>query len=275
MSAPKRLRLLNQGFSGDIASANTEASNNEYAPDSSGEKFRNRILTCLAISPAGRPLKNFNTVPELLRAFRDAIKAHRSLFLDGKILHRDISENNIIITDPKEADGFSGMLIDMDLATKVRDDGTNERSEAQQMTGTLQFMAIEVLEMALPQADHDLNHTYRHDLESFFYVFLHICISYGWPDGKKWKINPLQNWYTGSYKNVVAAKSGHMDRGRLESIVLPEFSPGFDCVKDLARTLRDALFLKGALYTSTPEKPSFVYDPMIRAFDDAIEHLQS
>lgn len=73
----------------------------------------------------------------------------------------------------------------MDLATEVKEDGTNERSKALQMTGTLEFMAIEVLEMALPEARHDLNHTYRHDLESFFYVFLHVCISYGWPDGNK------------------------------------------------------------------------------------------
>ncbi len=28
------------------------------------------------------------------------------MYVDGKVLHRDIPENNIIITDPKEADGF-------------------------------------------------------------------------------------------------------------------------------------------------------------------------
>ena len=274
-STPKRLRLVNQDCGEGISSVKTEVSNDEQAIDSSEKKFTNRILTCLAISPAGRPLKNFNTVPELLRAFRDAIKAHRSLFLDGKILHRDISENNIIVTDPEEADGFSGMLIDMDLATKVRDDGTNERSEAQQMTGTLQFMAIEVLEMALPQADHDLNHTYRHDLESFLYVFLHICISYGWPERQKWKINPLQNWYTGPYKSIARTKRGDMGRGGFENFILPEFSPAFNCVKDLARTFRDTLFLTGDLYIDTPEKPSRLYDPMIKAVDDAIEHLQS
>jgi hypothetical protein len=52
----------------------------------------------------------------MLIALCDAVKAHRSLFVKAKILHRDISENNIIITDPKTADGCTGMLIDLDLA---------------------------------------------------------------------------------------------------------------------------------------------------------------
>lgn len=61
---------------------------------------------------------------------------HRSLFEKVKILHRDILENNIIITDPEMADDFTGMLIDLDLAI---DDG--KRTGARQMTGTMEFMA--------------------------------------------------------------------------------------------------------------------------------------
>ncbi|OJD17655.1 hypothetical protein AJ78_02246 [Emergomyces pasteurianus Ep9510] len=64
-------------------------------------------------------------------------KAHRSLYLDENILHRDISENNIIITDPDKADGHSGMLIDLDLAKEVG----SERSGARHQTGTMDFMA--------------------------------------------------------------------------------------------------------------------------------------
>ncbi len=118
-------------------------------PGITQEKFQNRELLCLAISPAGRPLRKFDGVPELLKAFRDSIKAHMSLFLAG-ILHRDISENNIIVTNPDECNGFSGMLIDLDLATNVGENGKNEHSGAQVMTGTMQFMAIEVLRGALP-----------------------------------------------------------------------------------------------------------------------------
>lgn len=88
-----------------------------YAPTS--EPFANRLLGCLVISPAGKVLSGFDSVPQLLTALRDAIQAHRSLYIQGKILHRDISENNIIITDPKKADGFTGILIDLELAKNV------------------------------------------------------------------------------------------------------------------------------------------------------------
>ena len=58
------------------------------------------------------------------------------------------------------------MLIDLDSA-KESDSGLGE---ARHWTGTMEFMAIEVLE--------DRAHTYRHDLESFFYVFLWVVIRY-------------------------------------------------------------------------------------------------
>ncbi|KAI9763725.1 MAG: hypothetical protein M1840_009122 [Geoglossum simile] len=83
-----------------------------------------------------------------------------SLDQDGKILHRDVSKNNIIITDAEKPEDLSGMLIDLDLAKELG----SGLSGARHRTGTMEFMAIEVLECGA--------HTYRHDLESFFYVFL-------------------------------------------------------------------------------------------------------
>lgn len=120
------------------------------------------------ISPAGRALRDFESKLELLEALRDAIKAHRFLYPKGKILHRYISENNIIITNPREVDGFPGMLIDEDLAKEIG----SGRSGARHQTGTMEFMAIEVLQR--------IAHTYRHDLESFFYVLLWICARRTW-----------------------------------------------------------------------------------------------
>ena len=81
---------------------------------------------------------------------------------------RDIWENNIIITHPAEADGFTGMLIDLGLA-KVVGSG---RSGARHQIGTMEFTAIQVLQKAA--------HTYRHDLESFLYVLLWICARRAW-----------------------------------------------------------------------------------------------
>lgn len=122
-----------------------------------------RLFGCLGILPAGRALNKFGSIRELLTALRDAIRAHRSLYIEGDILHRDVSENNIIITNPKTAKGFTGMLIDLDLAKIVGSGKTGARHQ----TGTVEFMAIQVLRKVA--------HTYRHDLESFFYVLLWIC----------------------------------------------------------------------------------------------------
>ncbi|CZR65577.1 uncharacterized protein PAC_15477 [Phialocephala subalpina] len=131
------------------------------------EAYGNRIHCCLVVSPAGRPLHAYRSVRELLEALRDAIAGHRSLLENGKILHRDISENNIIITDRTVEEDSEGRLIDLDLAKEL----DSMPSGASHRTGTMQFMAIEVLQ--------GKGHTYRHDLESFFYVFIWMCIRYG------------------------------------------------------------------------------------------------
>ncbi|OJD12951.1 hypothetical protein ACJ73_09269, partial [Blastomyces percursus] len=145
---------------------------------------------------------------ELLKALCDAIKAHRSLYLDASILHRDISEHNIIITDPDKAGGYSGMLINLDLAKEV---GIG-RSGARRQAGTMEFMAIEVLL--------NIDHTYRHDLESFFYVLIWQCARNGWGKDKYSKDSKLR------------------------------------------------------LIVGTPQDPNRLYDPIIKAYDDAITQFE-
>ena len=122
--------------------------------------FENRIFTCVVISPAGRPLHTFKNRLEMLQVLRDAIKAHRSLFQDAKILHQDVSAQNIIITDAQREGNPNGILIDLDAAMNVAD-GPRTPGE---VTGTRPFMAIGILRRR--------RHTYRHDLESFFYYSL-------------------------------------------------------------------------------------------------------
>ncbi|EQL31228.1 hypothetical protein BDFG_06403 [Blastomyces dermatitidis ATCC 26199] len=88
--------------------------------DRDGEElYDNRVLHCLVISPAGRSIYRYKSPLELLKALRDVIKAHQPLYLDENILHRDISENNIIIINSDKTDDLSGMLIDLDLVKEV------------------------------------------------------------------------------------------------------------------------------------------------------------
>ena len=149
----------------------------------------------MPLAPLDAPLQDFANVCEVLEAFRDAIKAHWKLFKHRKILHRDVSHGNIILTSPDQNGGCSGMLIDYDLAVQIGADGKSETSGEKNMTGTLDFMAIEILEGAVRKETAGIDHTYRHDLESFFYVFLALCIRHGWGEDAKPKRDILRNWY--------------------------------------------------------------------------------
>ncbi|EQL00356.1 serine/threonine-protein kinase Sgk2 [Ophiocordyceps sinensis CO18] len=130
-------------------------------------------------------------------------------------------------------------------------------------------MAIEVLLQ--------VSHTYRHDLESFFYVLIWQCAHRGWALAGTYKKPPkgpvLSHWYTGTYDTIARGKRGDMDKNGFEAI-LREYPPAFECVKPLCRTIRDVLFpYFGGLFTGTPVDPKIMYDPIIKAFDDVLARL--
>ncbi|SLM40384.1 serine threonine-protein kinase sgk2 [Lasallia pustulata] len=107
------------------------------------------------------------------------------------------------------------MLIDLDLA---KEEGKGP-SGARHRTGTMEFMAIEVLQ--------GTSHTYRHDIEAFFYVLIWLCARRGWALAGTSKKPPtetiLSHWYTGTYKDIARNKRGDMDKDGLE-VILEECS---------------------------------------------------
>ncbi|KAL5353976.1 hypothetical protein ACLOAV_000061 [Pseudogymnoascus australis] len=162
-----------------------------------------------------------------------------------------------------------GMLIDFDTAWDTARGPTPQGS----MVGTSPFMAIGALEAHVPNNPR----TYRHDLESFFYVFLFIAICPREEDSTKTEELPetsrLLQWRQDKRKQV--RKTADMGEERFEAI-LEEFSPEFSCLKELARKLRGVLFpLKdGKIWTWTdmsPEGTDKLYDDMTGAFEDALD----
>ena len=260
---------LQQAYADQMSKkSNGNAKPSLYAADQE-DPYENRILSCLVISPAGRVISDFQTVRELLEALRDAIRAHQSLFVKGRILHRDISSNNIIITDGKKSGGFRGMLIDLDLA-KERD---GEPTGARHQTGTMQFMAIEVLR--------GTDHTYRHDLESFFYVLLWMCARNAWDkenirkhDEEAPAESILRKWEIGNFKDIASAKMGHMTVNSLEDI-MDEFPEALEAVKPLCLQIRSILFGDTArMVLGTPSvEPAQLYDSIIEAYNESLQHL--
>ncbi|KAI0903208.1 hypothetical protein F4823DRAFT_311418 [Ustulina deusta] len=136
---------------------------NELSPSTSGSRWlppqslavvlpSNQSLSWVAPRPGGKPHVEHRDTVELLCAFRDGIKAHKSLYQQGRILHRDASLKNILITEPEEDRDPRGILIDLDVAIDLHK-GPRHASD---IFGTKLFIGIgNVLGEV---------HKYRHDL---------------------------------------------------------------------------------------------------------------
>lgn len=226
--------------------------------------FEDRILNCIITSPVGRPLHAFGPPLELLQVFRDAIKGHRSLYQDARILHQDVSLDNIIITDAQDHGEPRGILIDLDSAMEL----DNRQALDEQIIGTRRFMAIGVLKSR--------RHTYRHDLESFLYVFLFVVIanrSENLP-----ATSMLRRWSSqdSSWEDLAALKTHDMDAPNFNCL-LAEFPAGFEALKPVATKLHQLLFPpeEGTMWTGTVgslKGTNELYDGILGAFDEAIGH---
>ncbi|KAI0552229.1 hypothetical protein F4679DRAFT_536452 [Xylaria curta] len=117
------------------------------------------------------------------------------------------------------------MLIDLDLAQGC---DKTDASGALQQAGTVQFMAIDVLRFGA-------DHKFRHDLESFFYVLIWMCVY-------QWRINcdkeretqnsELRKWSSGSFKDIAKNKEADMGMNGLNRI-MDEFPKALEFVKVL------------------------------------------
>ncbi|KAK2611911.1 hypothetical protein QQS21_002017 [Conoideocrella luteorostrata] len=206
------------------------------------ETFRVRTMVCIITSPCGRPLGTHEFVLELFQVFRDAVKAHRSLYEDDGILHQDIATRNMVISESVDPEAPKGVMINLDVAMIM--DVWPQNPGGISITGTPPFTAI-----CAPKGRH---RTYRHDLESFLYVLLWAVIadrSESPPEGSR-----LQRWQSESYEEMAGRKMVHMAPDGFQSILL-EFAPECQTLQPLAGGFRRLLFPvrvdDGTLWTGT------------------------
>ncbi|KAJ2495500.1 hypothetical protein GGH96_006365, partial [Coemansia sp. RSA 1972] len=100
----------------------------------------------IAMSGVGEPLKTVRSIPELIVVIYDVMRCHMAILEHCQILHRDISEANILVR--RDGTGIHGMLIDFDHAVDITNDGYAKRAER---TGTLPFMSVNNLENIQPK----------------------------------------------------------------------------------------------------------------------------
>ncbi|KAJ3829591.1 hypothetical protein F5880DRAFT_314681 [Lentinula raphanica] len=139
-----------------------------------GNIYQRRVVRGM-IQEELKPLSSLKTARECAQVFYDVVQCHHWVWKYPKILHRDISQGNIMV---REKGGVKyGVLNDWDLASSV--DSPSQGPTSQFRTGTKPYMAHE-------QQDPDWTGPprYRHDLESVFYVMTLFTFLYSSPREK-------------------------------------------------------------------------------------------
>ncbi|KAJ2686518.1 hypothetical protein GGH99_003464, partial [Coemansia sp. RSA 1285] len=130
------------------------------------EKKLFRVHRRIVMSPVGHYLNTVHNEEELVLAVADAMECHNAILTKCRLLHRDISVNNILVVrEFKERSvrrPVRGLLIDFDHAISI----DKESSGYATRSGTLPFMSIHNL------MGHDSKRTALDDWESLLYL---IC----------------------------------------------------------------------------------------------------
>ncbi len=225
-------------------------------------KFNNLGFESVITSPLGRPLDIFSSPSELMSVLRDIVRALRSLYLEANVLHRDVSPQKIIIAprDRQDSGAPAGILIDLGFALDL----TNPPSE-RRLVGSRGFMAIGIL-----GGD---DHTYRHDLESLFYVFLWVAICHdGATSHHVPQTSRLHAWRGSDFLAVFHQKRKDMQPMEFEKWAEDEFTQPFRPYLPLATTIHQLLFpiRNGKILISTDYETDArerLYAGMMAAFD--------
>jgi hypothetical protein len=157
----------------------------------------NRVHRRVIVKDYGKAIYKASSRQQLLAGLEGCIEGHESLHYAG-VLHRDISINNLMINEDEENPSWPSFLIDLDLG--IREDRVLA-SGAKSKTGTRAFMAIGAL---LGE-----QHSFMHDLESFFWVLFWICMHYG-ANGKDHGPTALERWNYDDDYTLVRLKMGEI-----------------------------------------------------------------
>ncbi|KAF6755167.1 hypothetical protein DFP72DRAFT_1067892 [Ephemerocybe angulata] len=154
------------------------------------------------------------TEAEVLSALYEAIKAHERL-LDRGILHCDISLGNILFGGPSAPDGLAGILIDLDLAIKAEYD---KHPIDGRTTGTRHSHSnLQLKGRGRPCKP---AHDYLDDLESFFWVLIHLIYDQVNHD-LTWAHHLINTRGHGDQEESAEAKRAFL-AGDLEPSIIPE-----------------------------------------------------
>ncbi|KAH7053481.1 hypothetical protein B0J12DRAFT_598595 [Macrophomina phaseolina] len=224
-----------------------------------GELPKNRVHRRVITLDYGKPIYKASSRAALLGAMEGCIKGHQSLYKQGKMLQRDVSKNNLMINEEKNNPSWKAFLIDLDLAISKEREGV---SGAKGKTGTLAFMAIGVL---LGE-----QHSFMHDLESFFWVLFWICIHYEGP-GRGRVVERFDKWNYMNTEELAGIKLGVVaNKGIFLRTVTDNFTEYYQPLIPWVDELRKEIFPNGGIWErEEPELYSRMMDILREAREDS------
>ncbi|KAK0421557.1 hypothetical protein EV421DRAFT_1879623 [Armillaria borealis] len=204
--------------------------------------YEERLLR-ITVSERLFPITDLTDVKDIAQVFFDIFRCHHWLYENAKILHRDMSLNNLMYRkrhdNSKGKVRILGVLNDFDLSSLI----PLEEAASLHRTGTPPYMAHELLGRS------DVSHLYRHDVEAFYYVLLMLCCRYEIVQGKVMRElqseqakMPFAQWYdrTISWQGLSAYK--HSFLNNYEAIpVSASFSAFLPWLQDIRYLLGEGL----------------------------------
>ncbi|KAJ2926456.1 hypothetical protein H1R20_g10630, partial [Candolleomyces eurysporus] len=245
--------------------------------DSVPPGFHSRIDTRTVMKACGKPIKRFTSAKQLLCALRDAIAGHMELYKKGTI-HRDVSIHNVLLGKPGAEPGSRGVLIDFDMAIH-----RDENAPSDWHIGTRLYQSISVLSSG--RVPHPLPHDHLDDLESFFYLLVHIMFSYDSTGNSHPADDMLLRWDNQDLRLAAQSKEAFLTRKYLPEEIEERWpSPCVDLVLAIRIFVQSILYKKLILNKYTPDvrkggekvlASNVVehYTYILQLFDKAIEAL--
>ncbi|KAL1739745.1 hypothetical protein HDZ31DRAFT_48873 [Schizophyllum fasciatum] len=197
------------------------------------------------------PIEVLHMMCDIVLALKDMVRL--------KVMHCDISYNNVRMWRPRNTGTVRGILIDLDKACEL-----NEHDESTgNYCGTAPFLSIGVL--------HYHVRTPADDLESVVYLIIYICTAYDGPHGhyrrdKRLDDCAIECWDrrddSAHLDHKMALRSG--DEAAIDA-VLDDFTEYFAALKPVTRALLETMFKDGPL----------THDMVFGLLDDTLQMLAS
>ncbi|THG96268.1 hypothetical protein EW026_g5543 [Hermanssonia centrifuga] len=192
------------------------------------EDFEDRVFRCIVYTQYF-PLRDLfsescELIPTMVYQMLDCL---HDLRYKAKILHRDISANNVMWE--KQGDEVVFKLIDFDYATSVDDDGrpASTIASSKHRTGTLPFMAYALVKDMVNRNNplHEpVIHMLCHDVESLYYLSGYSMTTMpNVEDSVKRAIyrQIVSSWEDGTLHSIACMKGDFINEETIMSMSLP------------------------------------------------------